>query len=429
MRRFLLFILLTVAACKSDPVTGRLYYSPLGSDYQSQLEYVRRNLISQAVTVQDGGDLNEPQINDACQRVFQEVLTGIPETHRRNFQFDLKLGASTTINAYTYGAGFVRANLGLIAQCDDASEFAGIIAHELGHNSHDHIGQTVGRSAVTQNVLGLGGIAGTPGRVIGNFVGGDIARFTLNKYSRTQETLADERAVEYTTAAGIDPDGLARFFEKLEKREKGSRPPQLFQTHPYSGNRVTAIRAKIAALPIKADGYSDSADFERAIKRAREIMPYYEKLNRAVEGDDLDAVITAADAGIKALPGHAQFLFWKGVVLATQEKPLEAVAFLREATAADTGTNFLIPLMQQMLELQTGHPQRAIRAADRLIALMPSIPHGYLVRGLAHFQLDDKDAAFSDFDAALERVPDSRSRKKLQKTIEERVPDYKASGK
>ena len=423
----LIAVLLGIGSCanRTDPVTGDAYYSPLGQDYQSQLEYVTRNRITQAVTVQDGGDLNEPSIEAACRKVFEQVVAGIPDAHRRNFRFDLKLGASTTINAYTYGAGFVRANLGLIAQCDDAAEFAGIVAHELGHNSHDHIGQSVGRTAVTQGVLGLGGVAGAPGRVIGNFVGGDIARFTLNKYSRAQETMADERAVEYTSAAGIDPDGLARFFEKLEKQEKGKRPPQLFQTHPYSGNRVVAIRKQIAALPIRSDGITNTGEFERAIERARAIMPYYRKLNRAVEGDDLDAVITAADEGMAALPGHAQFPFWKGVVLATQEKPDEAVLYLRAATAADTGTNFLIPLMQQMLEIQTGHPKRAMRAADRLIALMPDIPHGYLVRGLAKFQLDDADGAFADFDAALERVPNRNSRRKLRETIEERVPDYK----
>jgi len=419
--------LLGIGSCanRTDPVTGDSYYSPIGNDYRSQVEYVRRNLITQVVTVQDGGDLNEPGINAACQEIFRKIVAALPAAHRRDFRFELKLGASTTINAYTYGAGLVRANLGLIAQCEDASEFAGIVAHELGHNSHDHIGQSIGRATVTQEVLGLGGLAGTPGRFLGNFVGGDIASFTLNKYSRTQESVADQRAVEYTSAAGIDPGGLARFFERLEKREKGARPPQLFQTHPYSGNRVVAIREQIAERANPVDGVVQTDAFAKAIQRAREIMPFYEALNHAVESDDLDGVLEAADKGVAALPGHAAFPFWKGVVLATQEKPDEAVLALRDATAADTGTNFLIPLMQQMLELQTGHPQRAIRAANRLIGLMPNMPHGYLVRGLAQFQLDRKDAAFADFDEALQRLPNSRSRRKLRETIEERVPEFK----
>ena len=425
--------LLAFATCASpnrtDPVTGEAYYSPIGNDYRSQLAYVKEHSITQIVTVQDGGNLNEPEINAACQAIFRRILAAIPAEHRRDFQFDLKVSAASDINAYTYGAGLVRCNLGLIAQCGDASEFAGIIAHELGHNSHDHVGQSIGRAAVTQNVLGLGGLVGRPGQILGNFVGGDIARFTLTQYTRSQEVAADRLAVAYTTKAGIDPDGLARFFDRLEQAEKkGLRKPQLFQSHPYSGNRVGAIRKQITIEEgAEADRLERETDaFKAAIKRARQILPYYVALNQTLEADDLDDVIRAAKDGMAALPTHAAFPFWKGAALYSQEKKEDAVGALRKAAANDDGANFMIPFLQQMLELETGNARRAERAADRLIGLMPMLPHGYFVRGLARLELDREEEAFADFNEALRRVPRTRDRRELEKTIQKRLPEFKA---
>ncbi|MHC4953444.1 MAG: M48 family metalloprotease [Planctomycetota bacterium] len=431
IRLLLAGALVVAASCanQTDPVTGDPYYSPIGNDYRSQLAYVNKHSITQIVTVQDGGNLNEPGINAACQAIFEKIVAALPAKHRRDFQFDLKISSSADVNAYTYGAGLVRCNLGLIARCGDASEFAGIVAHELGHNSHDHVGQSIGRAAVSQSVLGLGGIAGRPGQLLGNLVGGDLARFTLTQYTRSQEQAADRRAVEYTIAAGIDPDGLARFFDRLEQEEKkGLRTPQLFQSHPYSGNRVGAIREQIAtALESKTGDWARHTDaFRAAAERARKILPYYVALNQALQQDDLEVVLRAADDGIAALPTHAAFPFWKGAALYTQEKREEAVVALREAAKNDDGANFMIPFLQQMLELETGNARRAERAADRLIGLMPMLPHGYLIRGLARLELNRKDEAIADFNETIKRVPRARDRRELEKLIQTRLPEFKA---
>jgi len=433
LRLLLLAALFLPGSCanQTDPVTGEGYFSPIGNDYESQLKYVQGQFITQIVTVQDGGNLTEPEILAACQEIFDRIVEAIPPEHRRNFRFDLKLSASPSINAYTYGAGFVRANLGLLARCGDASEFAGIVAHELGHNSHDHVGQSIGRAVLSQEVLGLGGIAGTPGRLIGNFVGGDLARFTLTQYTRSQETAADQLAVVYTTDAGIDPDGLARFFGRLETEEsKGVRKPQLFQSHPYSGNRVAAIREQIAATPgtDAATLIKQTDAFAKASERARFILPYYESLNTALQGSDTDAALAEVARCEKALPTHAAFPFWAATILSSQDKPAEAVVAIRRATALDDGANFLIPLMQATLELETRNPLRAERAADRLIKIMPALPHGFLLRGLARLAVDRNKEARADFDQALRRVPTKRDRRGLEEKIRERLPDYKFKG-
>jgi len=423
--RALAVLLALLAACanRTDPVTGEGYYSPIGNDYESQLAYVRGQFLNQLTTVRDGGDLNEPEIVAACEQIFRTVIDGIPGPHKRDFRFDLRVSANTAVNAYTYGAGFVRCNLGLVAFCEDASELAGILAHELGHNSHDHIGKTIGRTVVTSEVLGLGGVLGRPGALLGNLAGGGIAALTLTKYSREQERQADERAVDYTLRCGYDPDGLARFFGRLAEMErKRGRPPQFFQSHPNSADRVERIRTRIAERS-GADGVKQTVAYRRARDRARAILPYYEQLEQAVMSDDRDAALRAARDGAEALPHHAAFHFWEGAVLYFQEKPAEAVLSLRRADMLDR-TNFLVPMVHGTLELETGHFPEAEQAGDKLVGLMPVLPQGYLVRGTARLAQGRKDEAFADFDRALERVADPRERRALRKSLEEKVPDY-----
>ena len=277
-------------------------------------------------------------------------------------------------------------------------------------------------------MLGLGGIAGRPGRLLGNLVGGDIARFTLTQYTRGQESAADQLAVVYTRKADFDPDGLARFFGRLEDEEKkGIRKPQLFQSHPYSGSRVTAIRAQV--LGSGGSGGDKQTDaFKKASARARVVLPYYEALDKALQQPDMEVALAAVASGEAALPKHAAFPFWRANILSSQEKPQEAVLAIRKATALDDGTNFLIPLMQGTLELETGNPGQGERAASRLIRIMPVLPHGFLLRGLARLQLDRSDDAFKDFDDALRRVPSRSDRRELEKKIRERAPDYEFNG-
>ena len=75
MRSLALLALLVVScANQTDPVTGEGYYSPIGNDYQSQLKYIKSQYLNQITTVQDGGDLNEPEIAAACEEVFIDNL-------------------------------------------------------------------------------------------------------------------------------------------------------------------------------------------------------------------------------------------------------------------------------------------------------------------------------------------------------------------
>jgi predicted Zn-dependent protease len=422
VHRLLACLLLVVAACQSDPVTGKSYYSPLRNDYASQDRHIRRYFLTEQMLVRDGGRLPEPAMEAACLEMFERVVAAVPAEHRRDFQFHFYLTTAPDVNAYTYGGGRIHCQLGLVARVNDAAEFAGVMAHEIGHNSHDHIGQGLGRQSIASPFIGLGSLAGRPGRQLAE----SIAGITLVQFTRKQERQADDRAVDYTFGAAIDPDGVARFFAGLE-RDFGAdlrQQPQFMQSHPYPENRVKQIRARIRSVQggEPPETLRSTPAFDAAIRRAREVLPFYVALHKALRGEALEPLLAAANAGVAALPHHPQFHFWKGTVHEASGERAPALAELRRADELDRD-NLLTPLLLCHLELVEGNYAEAEQAAAKVIAIVPAVPSAYLVRGAARVRQGEIEAGYRDFDHAIALTP-SPQRERAYEVIRSYAPDY-----
>jgi predicted Zn-dependent protease len=63
------------------------------------------------------------------------------------------------------------------------------------------------------------------------------------KYSRSNETEADEYSVTYMCPTDYPDDGAAAFFEKLSE-SGGGATPEFLSTHPNHDNRVANAQAE-----------------------------------------------------------------------------------------------------------------------------------------------------------------------------------------
>src|SRR2546427_10250499 len=93
------------------------------------------------------------------------------------------------------------------------------------------------------------------------------------KFSREDERAADHAAVRYTTAAGIDPDGLVEMFRILQ-RVQSTDPgaiEQFFASHPMTADRITDVQQTIAADPAA-----------RTARTGKQDAPLIHELQRAV---------------------------------------------------------------------------------------------------------------------------------------------------
>jgi predicted Zn-dependent protease len=291
------------------------------------------------------------------------------------------------------------------------------MAHEIGHNSHDHFGQSLGRESIGGTFASIGWIAGPPGRKLTEGLKGIVAV----QFTRGQEREADDRAVDYMRAAGLDPDGLARFFEAME-RDFGHEGAQFFQTHPHPENRVKAIRDRIGT---SAGGERSTPRFDAALARAREVLPYYAKLAEASSQEDPAVLLEAADAGATALPRHALFHFWRGVALESQEKSAEARAALRTATGLNFG-NFFIPLVWGALEFKAEDWAATEEAANALLEIVP-MPTAFFLRGIARVKQGRDAEGRKDLDFLVSLFP-KKDREALLAEIRKHVPDFQVGG-
>src|SRR5262249_60163573 len=85
------------------------------------------------------------------------------------------------------------------------------------------------------------------------------------RFSRQQEAEADERGVQLLMRAGIDPHGLASFFERLNRTT--GEVPAFLSTHPSSGDRARRVRELAGSFtgpPLACDWRAVQADLDSA---------------------------------------------------------------------------------------------------------------------------------------------------------------------
>jgi predicted Zn-dependent protease len=154
-----------------------------------------------------------------------------------------------------------------ILKARNASELAGVIAHEVGHVARRHVAQNYNRqrnAKIGTDMLaaGAGLLAGGAAGGAAQLGGGLAAMTYLNSFGREAEEEADLFAVGVLPEAGYDPGGLVTFFETLQ-REGGSEAPAFLSSHPATSDRIEATRSSILALgPREGLRSNDGGKFE-----------------------------------------------------------------------------------------------------------------------------------------------------------------------
>lgn len=193
--------------------------------------------------------------------VREEVVVGYVENIGRAlvraagpqpFEYHFYVVDDEELNAFAAPAGHVYVQTGLILAAANASELAGVMAHEVGHVALRHIAKnynTQRGAGILYQLGSLGAAIFMPGAAAaGTQLVGQLAIIgVLNTFSREAEEEADAFAVKVLPVAGWDPRGLVSFFVTLNKEGGGPRPPAFLSSHPATENRIAATSALIRA--------------------------------------------------------------------------------------------------------------------------------------------------------------------------------------
>jgi predicted Zn-dependent protease len=169
------------------------------------------------------------------------------------FEFRFYVVEDPEINAFALPAGAIYIHTGVIMEAADASELAGVIAHEIAHVTQRHVAKLYNRNrntgwAVNAVTLVVAILTGNPYIANAAQMGGAVAATAYTSdFGRDAERESDAEAVETLIRAGYDPNGLVTFFNTLLKEGGGGGTPQFLRSHPATAERIANVRAMIQA--------------------------------------------------------------------------------------------------------------------------------------------------------------------------------------
>ncbi len=123
-----------------------------------------------------------------------------------------------------------------------------MLGHEMAHVTLRHGMRNVAHSAGTW--VGFSILVGDASAWL--VLAGQMAAMAQqNSYSRVQEAAADEEGVRMLMAAGLDPEGLAEFFETLEEQPGSELAGAMnwISTHPDHRSRIDHVHELMKEFP------------------------------------------------------------------------------------------------------------------------------------------------------------------------------------
>jgi predicted Zn-dependent protease len=191
-------------------------------------------------------------------------LTVASQDPRGDIQYHFAVLETPDVNAFAAPGGYVFVTRGALDLMQSEAELAGVLAHEVGHVNRRHVINQIRKSDTMREVRDQLDIQGsTLDKVVGT--GTNTLFMGL---SRSDELEADSLGLEYASAAGYDPGGLAAFIGHLNAHAGEGALAAFFATHPKPDERVDRLIA-IAAREHLAGGADLEARFRAYVHGAR----------------------------------------------------------------------------------------------------------------------------------------------------------------
>jgi predicted Zn-dependent protease len=241
LRTLSLTAIVLLAGCATNPVTGQRELALV-----SESQEIAMGRQGAADVVASVGLDPDAALQSYVSQMGQSLAA---KTERPKLAWEYKVVDDAAVNAFALPGGFVFVTRGLLTHMTNAAELASVLGHESGHVAARHSVQQISRQQIASIGLGLGSVLSPVIARYGQAAGAGLGLLFL-KYSRDDETQADQLGFRYALADGYDVREMSRVFEMLQRSEQlagGGRLPEWQSTHPDPGNRIADVRAMVAA--------------------------------------------------------------------------------------------------------------------------------------------------------------------------------------
>lgn len=284
-----------------------------------------------------------------------------------------------SLNAFVMGGQNIFIHSGLLLAADDINQLLGVVAHESGHIAGGHLrrrDETASSSSmmsIVSMVLGAAAIAvggGDAGMGI-IMAGQSMAQSTYLKYSRIQESNADQAGASYLEKSGISGRGLIEFFEKLRHEEimRHIKQNPYVRTHPLNRDRMMSLEGVVMDSPYNATppnaelnaeflrikgklyGYSNKSAITLAKFPVTDTSPQaqYARVYAYHKSLEWDAALAEIESMKKKEPNNSYLYEIQGQILVENQRVNEALVPLRRAVVLNPQETLILTALGQAL--------------------------------------------------------------------------------
>jgi predicted Zn-dependent protease len=233
---------LVVAACATNPVTGKRELSLVSEQQEIQMGQEGAQQVAQEI-----GLIKDQALQNYVQGVGAALAA---KSERPNLPWTFRVVDDPSPNAFALPGGFIFVTRGLLDLMNNEAELASVVGHEIGHVTARHSVQQMSQQQIAQLALGVGSILSPTVAQFGGVASQGLGLLFL-KYGRDDERQADDLGFRYALGQGYDVrymDDVFRSLQRLGEASKQSPLPTWLATHPGEAERIQTIDAKLAAL-------------------------------------------------------------------------------------------------------------------------------------------------------------------------------------
>jgi predicted Zn-dependent protease len=238
-----LALLVLLAGCYTNPVTGRQYavMTSIGEEMQLGAQSFAQIKQQEKISL-------EPQANERVRRVGERIAR-VVGNQLPGAQWEFVVFESDELNAFALPGGKVGVYTGLLKLASSDDELAGVMGHEIGHVVARH-----GGKRMTEATL-IGAVGTVGAAVVDAKSGSEKSNLFMMAYggistvgyvlphSRGDESEADIMGLQYAAEAGYDPRAAITFWEKMSAANGASQTPAWLSTHPANARRIADLKA------------------------------------------------------------------------------------------------------------------------------------------------------------------------------------------
>ncbi|HFC53544.1 MAG TPA: tetratricopeptide repeat protein [Gammaproteobacteria bacterium] len=387
----LLLLLLAMAGCATNPVTGKRELH-LVSEAQ-EIQIGKQNYLPSRQS-QGGAYRLDPDLTRYVSQVGQKLAR---VSDRPDLPYEFVVLNNSVPNAWALPGGKIAVNRGLLLELGSEAELAAVLGHEIVHAAARHGARSMERGMLLQ----MGVIAtrmAVAGEKYANLIVGAAgigAQLINTKYGRDAELESDRYGMKYMLRAGYDPRAAVTLQETFVRLSKGRTPgwlEGLFASHPPSQERVEANRRYAATAPAGLRVGREEYQLRIAgLKATSQAYADYDAGREALARGDAQKALALADRAIGAEEREALFWGLRGEALLKLGKKRQAKTMFDRALQRNPDF-FAFYLQRGIIEQELGDSAQAKADLERSLELLPTATAHYALANLALEQRNEREA-------------------------------------